>query len=105
MTAKITRLVSALCILCAVLLPRHIAHATVGTWSVKLSCYFGRPLEGVCVGKGVCDDNATDGIGVTFMISKDHPDVLMIVFSLSEMQQKQPDQVAYFTDPSHTYMF
>jgi len=105
MTFKITKLVFAVSILFTILLTNSTANAGYGTSCVKLSVYFGTPLDGICVGKGLCDDNATDGVSVSFMVSKNNPDVLMMIFSLSELQNKQPDQVAYFTDPSKTYQF
>ncbi len=68
--------------------------------------YFGTPQSnhGACVGRGVCEE-ATDGINVTFKYTDNNPNVLMMIFSLSELIQKQPDQAAYFTDGSGSYMF
>lgn len=65
---------------------------------------FGTPPEtgSPCVLRGICDDNG-GGVNVTFSTSPDDPNVLVMTFSLSQLKQAQPDQVAYFT--SGSYMF
>ncbi len=71
---------------------------------------FGTPQSngGVCVLRGVCKDYSgvsDDGIQVTVQVSPDNDNVLMITFLLSDLKSKQPDQAAYFTDPSGSYPF
>jgi type IX secretion system substrate protein len=57
------------------------------------------------------DTVATTTAGVDSVVAASVPvnnsdnNVLTMRFSLSELTNKQPDQVAYFTDPSQTYQF
>jgi hypothetical protein len=72
---------------------------------------------GPCIGRGVCKesfdmDQTTliygsnpEAVTVTFQISPDNPNVLMMSFLLSELTKKQPDQVAYFTSTTGAYPF
>jgi hypothetical protein len=63
-----------------------------------------RPERGSpCVGLDICEDELVGGTSVTFSTSSDYSNSLTMTFSLSELQQNQPDQVAYFT--SGSYMF
>ena len=82
-------------------------YSALATGTTTCSVYFGTPQEngGVCVGRGLCGDPVAGGISVTFKVSDNNPDVLIMMFSLSELKQKQPDQVAYFADNSGSYNF
>jgi hypothetical protein len=72
---------------------------------------------GPCIGTGVCKesfdlDSATliytsnpEAVTVTFQLSPADSNVLMMSFLLSELTQKQPGQVAYFTNAAGTYQF
>ncbi len=71
--------------------------------------WFGDPTQDICVGRGVCKNRVSqenaDGISVTFATMQSNPDVLIMTFSLSDLQQIQPDQVAHFTSAEGTYNF
>ncbi len=76
--------------------------------SVKLGVEFGIRLEGGgdCVGKGVCDCKAMGvGTNVTFYVSQQNSNVLVMTFSLTDLKMNQPDQVAYFTSAAGSYNF
>lgn len=71
--------------------------------------WFGDPNQDICVGRGVCKNRVSqenaDGISVTFATMQSNPDVLIMTFSLSALQQIQPNQVGYFTNAEGTYKF
>jgi len=72
---------------------------------------------GPCIGAGICKesfdiDSTTliyqsnpEAVTVTFQVSPDNPNVIMMSFLLSELQQKQPAQVALFNTTTSTYTF
>jgi hypothetical protein len=79
--------------------------------TVSFGVTFGQPQSnnGPCVGKGYCKEafdltttgvytSAPEAVTVTFQVTTDHPDVLMMSFSLSELTAKQPDKVADFVN-------
>jgi hypothetical protein len=80
--------------------------------SVAFGVTFGQPQSnnGPCVGKGYCREafdfsvstntytSAPEAVTVTFQVSPDNANILMMSFSLSELQAKQPDKVADFND-------
>lgn len=72
--------------------------------------YFGDPTQDICVGRGVCKNNYSvadvpGSIPVTFSLLESDPNVLIMTFSLSDLESNQESQVAYFTDASHSYNF
>jgi len=80
--------------------------------SVCGSVSMGDPTQEICVGKGVCHNSPGgtasangDGITVRFFVLESDPNILVMTFSLSDLKASQPDQVAYFTDPSGSYNF
>ena len=76
---------------------------------------FGRPQirGGVCVGAGVCVEGVTDianssdpeAIAVTFSLLPNDNTTLVMTFSMTDLQNNQPDQVALFTNSNGTYTF
>lgn len=87
--------------------------------SVSFGVTFGTKQDdgGPCIGKGVCKESFDidantliyvsnpEAVTVTFQISPDNPNVIMMSFLLSELQLKQPDQVAFFTSTAGSYPF
>ncbi len=72
--------------------------------------YFGDPTQDICVGRGVCKNthSVSDNPGsipVTFSVLQSDPNILIMSFSLSNLEANQESQVAYFTDASHSYNF
>jgi len=75
---------------------------------VHASVSFGKPDGGgPCLGKGVCHLQSAEpgAIDVNFHLSPLNNELLFILFSMTDLKTNQPDQVAYFTDPSKTYQF
>jgi hypothetical protein len=77
--------------------------------SVVLGVEFGLHLDGSmeCIGKGACDCDVAGSIGtnVTFSISSANSSVLVLTFSLTDLKNSQPSQVAYFTSAAGSYPF
>ncbi len=82
-----------------------------GAQTVSFGVTFGQPQSnnGPCVGKGYCKEafdltttgvytSAPEAVTVTFQVTTDNPDVIMMSFSLSELTAKQPDKVADFVN-------
>jgi len=80
--------------------------------SITEGVTFGNPPEGggACAGKGICSSSGisgsqTNGTTVTFQLSPNNAGVLVLTFSLADLQAHQSAQVAYFTDPRGSYVF
>ncbi len=78
---------------------------------VSYGVTFGQPQDnnGPCVGKGMCKESSDIGtngvyasepeeVTVTFQLSPDNPNVLMLSFSMSELTAKQPDKAGDFVN-------
>jgi hypothetical protein len=78
--------------------------------SVALSVEFGTKQtgDGLCVGDGVCEcspqSTTAPGINVLFQTSADQ-NTLILTFSLSDLKNNEPDQVANFTNSTGSYIF
>jgi hypothetical protein len=91
------------------------AATTVEAQGYSSGLTFGRPLikGGVCVGAGVCVEGVTDipnssnpeAINVTFTTAPNDITTLIMTFSLNDLKNSQPDQVALFTNAAGTYQF
>ncbi len=77
---------------------------------------FGRPqgsVHAACAGAGVCVEGVTDipnsanpeAINVTFTTAPNDITTLIMTFSLNDLKNSQPDQVALFTNPAGIYQF
>ncbi|MCD6013806.1 MAG: hypothetical protein K0Q79_3668 [Flavipsychrobacter sp.] len=91
-----------------------LASVCYGFKPVPASCirtvYFGDPTQDICVGRGVCKNTYSvsenpGGIPVNFHILPSDPNILVMTFSLSDLQNNQKSQVAYFTAASASYNF
>lgn len=81
--------------------------STPNSLGIHASVSFGTSEGGPCVGKGICKLQSLEptAIDVHFHCSALSRDILHIIFSLSELKQKQPEQYQYFTSSSKTYQF
>ena len=100
--------------LCALVLLFLLPGCVSNTSSIPVTVNLGNPPKGggPCTGKGLCSAvsepapaASSSGVAATMQVSPSDKNVLVMTFSLAELQKKQPEQAAYFNERATSYDF